>query len=144
MVISNAQKKLLHTAVSVLGIDDETYRALLKAEAGVTSSNDLDNAGLNRVINRLQRLGFKNTAHRPRRRAPNAGALRTEEQLELIAKLYDDLGWATDAQRMAFNKKCCKKSWPQTRGDATKVILGLERYIAWRREHPASSSLATP
>jgi hypothetical protein len=137
-MISNAQKTLLHVAVSKLNLDDDTYRALLNAEAGVTSSKDLDNAGMNRVLKRLEQLGFKNTAHRPLRRRPNAGALRTDEQTALIAKLYGDLEWASDAQQMGFNKKCCGKSWPQTRSDATKVILGLERYIAWRREHPSS------
>jgi phage gp16-like protein len=135
-MISNAQKGLLHVAVAQLQLDDDTYRALLKAEAGVTSSKDLDNAGLNRVLNRLGKLGFKNTAHKPRRRKPNAGALRTPEQLDLIAKLYRDLDWRSEAQQMGFNKKCCGHSWPQTRAEATKVIVGLERYIAWRRQHP--------
>lgn len=60
--------------------------------------------------------------------------------MALIAKLYRDLGWTSDAQQMGFNKKCCRKSWPQTRSDATKVILGLERYIAWRCEHPAADA----
>src|SRR3954462_12981039 len=121
-MISNAQKTLLHVAKAKLGLDDETYRDLLKAEAGVTSSKDLDNAGLNRVLNRLGKLGFKNTAHRPlRRRQPHADSFRTDEQLALITKLYGDLGWASDAQKMGFNKKCCGKSWPQTRADATKV-----------------------
>jgi phage gp16-like protein len=138
-MISNAQKTLLHVAKAKLGLDDETYRDLLSAEAGVTSSKDLDNAGLNRVLNRLKKLGFTNTAHRPRRRRPDAAALRTEDQTALISKLYRDLGWNTDAQRMGFNKKCCGKASPQTRTDATKVILGLERYIAWRCEHPAKA-----
>ncbi|HSY51188.1 MAG TPA: phage protein GemA/Gp16 family protein [Thermoanaerobaculia bacterium] len=137
-MISAAQKGLLHVAKAKLGLDDDAYRDLLKAEAGVTSSVDLDNAGLNRVLKRFTKLGFINTAHRPlRSKRPDAGALRTEDQMALIAKLYRDLGWATDAQQMAFNKKCCGKSWPQTRSDATKVIVGLERYIAWRCKHPA-------
>jgi phage gp16-like protein len=138
-MITNAQKTLLHVAKSTLHLNDETYRALLKAEAGVTSSNDLDNAGLDRVLKRFGKLGFNNTAHKPRRRrSPTPGALRSEQQLELIAKLYRDLGWETDAQQMAFNKKCCHKSWPQTTADATKVILGLERMREWKRKHPTA------
>ena len=140
-MISNAQKTLLHVAKSQLGLDDETYRDLLNAEAGVTSSKDLDNAGLNRVLNRLAKLGFKNTTHRPpRRRQPNAGALATDEQQALIAKLYRDLGWPPGAQQMAFNNKCCKKAWPQTRSDATKIIVGLQRYLDWRRQHPGAAA----
>lgn len=140
-MISNAQKTLLHVAKTKLHLDDETYRDLLRAEAGVESSKDLDNAGLNRVLLRFKKLGFINTAHRPLRgRRTNAGALPTDEQMALIAKLYRDLEWPPGAQQMGFNKKCCRKSWPQTRADATKVILGLERYIAWRCEHPASDA----
>lgn len=126
-MISAAQKALLHVAVQQLKIDEEQYRALLKAEAGVTSSNDLDNRGLNRVLKRLAKLGFVNTAHRPRRRQPQG--LITPEQQQLIAENYRQLGFDNFARQTGFNRRCCGKAMPQTRADANKVIEGQKAMI---------------
>jgi hypothetical protein len=127
-MISAAQKKLLHTAKSALGLDDENYRAILRAEAGVESSNDLDNGGLNRVLKRFGKLGFNNTAHRPRRRQPQG--LITPEQQALIAENYRRLGFDTFARQSGFNRRCCRKALPQTRTDANKVIEGQKAMLA--------------
>jgi hypothetical protein len=127
-VISPAQKKLLHTAKNVLQLDDEDYRAILQAEASVASSNDLDNRGLNRVLKRFAKLGFNNTAHRSRRRQPQA--LITPEQQALIAENYRQLGFDTFARQSGFNRRCCGKALPQTRTDANKVIEGQKAMLA--------------
>jgi phage gp16-like protein len=127
-MISNAQKKLLHTAKNALHLDDEDYRAILHAEAGVSSSNDLDNRGLNRVLKRLGKLGFKNTAHRPHR--PQPKALISAEQQNLIADNYRRLGFDTFPRQTGFNRRCCGKALPQTRTDANKVIEGQKAMIA--------------
>lgn len=126
-MISGAQKSLLHVAKAQLGLDDDDYRAILKAEAGVTTSNDLDNRGLNRVLKRLSKLGFENTAHRPRVRQPKA--LVTPEQQALIERNYELLGFNSFARRSGFNKRCCGKAMPQTRGDANKVIEGQKAML---------------
>lgn len=137
-MISNAQKALLHIAKAQLGITDEDYRALLKAEGGVESSSDLDNRGLNRVLKRFAKLGFVNTAHRPRRSQPKG--LISPEQQHLIADNYVRLarltaaagrpGFHSFAAQTAFNRRCCGKAMPQTRGDANKVIEGQKAIIA--------------
>lgn len=111
---------------SRLKLDDETYRDLLRAEAGVASSNDLDNRGLSRVLKRLGKMGFTNTAHRPLR--PQPKGLVTPEQAT-IAEQYGVLmeltgGYDTFAKQTGFNRRCCGKAIPQTRGDAIKVIEG--------------------
>lgn len=49
-----------------------------------------------------------------------------------MQELYRELGWAPGAPQMVFSKRCCKKSFPQTRTDANKVIEGLKA-IAGRR-----------
>jgi transposase len=136
-MISTAQIRLLHTAKNVLHLTDDDYRALLKAEAGVTSSKDLDNRGLNRVLKRLQKAGFKNTAHRPRRAQPQG--LISPEQQQLIEDNYERLarltaaagnpGFHTFAARSGFNRRCCRKAMPQTRADANKVIEGQKAII---------------
>lgn len=138
-MITNAQIKLLHTAKNVLHLADDDYRALLEAEAGVTSSKYLDNRGLNRVLKRLAKLGFVNTAHRPRPRRQPPGAI-SPEQMQLIADNYQQLakitaengrpGFHTFAAQTAFNRRCCGKLMPQTIADANKVIEGQKAIIA--------------
>ncbi len=127
-MISSAQIRLLHTAKNVLRLEDEDYRALLQSEAGVSSSKDLNNRGLNRVLKRLQKLGFNNTAHRPRRYQPQG--LITPEQQALIETNYALLGFDAFARRSGFNRRCCGKAMPQTRTDANKVIEGQKAMIA--------------
>ena len=132
-MITTAQIKLLHTAKNVLQLAEDDYRALLEAEAGVRSSTDLDNRGLNRVLKRLQKMGFKNTAHRPLRRQPRA--MITPEQQQVIEANYDELarrgiGFDTFARRSGFNRRCCRKAMPQTRADAIKVIEGQKAILA--------------
>jgi hypothetical protein len=136
-MITAAQKKLLHTAKNALHLHDEDYRAVLRAEAGVLSSNDLDNAGLDRVLKRFKKLGFNNTAHRPRKRQPQG--LITPEQQALIAVQYRLLGFDTFARQSGFNRRCCGKALPQTRADAIKVIEGQKAKIERDRQHAAEA-----
>ena len=131
-MISARQKSLLHVAKSQLRLDAAAYRSLLQAEAGVTSSNDLDNRGLNRVLKRLAKMGFNNTAHKPLRRQPKG--LITPEQQATIAENYRELtrlsgGYDSFAKQTGFNRRCCGKAMPQTRGDAIKVIEGQKAII---------------
>jgi hypothetical protein len=56
--ITSGQKALLHTAKRQLGMDDETYRQMLAAAAGVRSSVDLDAAGFEAVMLHLAACGF--------------------------------------------------------------------------------------
>ena len=51
--------KLIHIAKTQLGLDDESYRALLQECAGVESSKCLDAMGFKKVLGELERLGFR-------------------------------------------------------------------------------------
>ncbi len=126
-MITAKQKTLLHVAASKLGINRDAYEAILQAQAGVRSSNDLSNEGFDKVIRRFEELGFRNTARRSRRYRPAGPAQPvTPDQQHLIEELYRQLEWTDPARKMGFNKRCCRKSWPQTRSDAAKVIEGLK------------------
>jgi len=57
----------IHLAKKELKIDDATYRAMLHQIGGVSSSKDLDAAGLNRVLDHLTLCGFKGKASYPGR-----------------------------------------------------------------------------
>ncbi len=130
-MISAKQKTLLHVAASKLGLDRDAYEAVLQAQAGVRSSTELSNEGFDKVIRRLEELGFRNTARRTRRYRPAGPAQPvTPDQQRLIEELYRQLEWTDPARKMGFNKRCCKKSWPQSRTDAAKVIEGLKAILA--------------
>lgn len=51
--------KLIHVARRELGLDEETYRAMLQNVAGVTSSSSLDWRGRQKVLEHLKTAGFK-------------------------------------------------------------------------------------
>lgn len=54
--------QLIHIAKQQLGMDDETYRAMLWSVATVKSSSELDWAGRKKVLDHLKGCGFKVTS----------------------------------------------------------------------------------
>ncbi|QTD46159.1 regulatory protein GemA [Ottowia testudinis] len=56
--LSRNQLAVIHIARQQLGIDDPTYRALLRGAAGVTSSTELNEADFEAVMRRFGQLGF--------------------------------------------------------------------------------------
>ena len=66
-VISREKLALVHLAAQRLSIDDENRRAIMQAEAGVTSSKDLDEQGFDRVMKRFEKMGFQSTARGDRK-----------------------------------------------------------------------------
>jgi hypothetical protein len=135
-MIDRTKIALLHVAKRDLALDDESYRALLKAEAGVDSARDLDAGGFAKVMKRLERAGFVSTAKsRSRaRRVHQPAGLITPDQQVMIVELYQQLGWTDQSRQMGFSKRCCRKSFPQTRSDGIKVIEGLKA-ILLRMKH---------
>lgn len=56
----------IHIAKKELGMDDDTYRAMLWTCARVESSKDLDYAGRLKVLEHLKGRGWKNKQTKPR------------------------------------------------------------------------------
>jgi hypothetical protein len=68
---------LIHLAKAQLGLDDETYRAMLRATAGADSAADLDPMDRARVLEQLRSRGFRPLAGAQRRPAsPSARYIR--------------------------------------------------------------------
>ncbi len=138
-MITTAQIALIHVAKNRLQLDDDSYRSILKAEAGVDSARDLDAKGFDRLMRRFEHLGFTSVAHERRRQANKQRGTITPEQQSKIAALYDELarasaavghpGFASAAARTAFNRRQCRKAFPQTIGDAMKVIEGQKAML---------------
>lgn len=131
-MISHEKKAVLHIAKSQLGLDDDTYRAILHEQGGVDSSRDLSDRGFDQVMSRFEELGFRNGARkrsRTVRRHGSPDALITRDQQRLIDEMYQQLGFADVARRTGFNRHQCGKAFPQTRTEANKVIEGLKAMI---------------
>src|SRR3989338_9024775 len=59
----NKELAAIHTAKRDLGMDDETYRAILWSVARVRSAKDLDHAGRMKVLDHFKACGWKPKAN---------------------------------------------------------------------------------
>lgn len=125
--MTTQQLAVLHVAKKQLGLDDDTYRDILKAHAGVRSAKDLDTDGFENVMRYLKlELGFRPTGKAFVKEAVAPGDLPTPKQLGALRGLYERLGWTDTARQRAFNERVIKSVWPQTRRDASKLIEALK------------------
>lgn len=63
----------IHIAKKQLQLDDDTYRVMLQNVAGVSSSKDLTDAGVTKVLAHLQRCGWKPKATAKVGKNPSVG-----------------------------------------------------------------------
>lgn len=82
-------KTKIQIARRQLGMDDDTYRAVLKRTAGVESSKDLTPRQIGRVLAEMERLGFKATASKGRAKPKPAA-----ERAKLVGKIEAQLAEA--------------------------------------------------
>ncbi|MCC8341592.1 regulatory protein GemA [Pseudomonas stutzeri] len=73
----------IHIAKAQLGLDDDTYRALLARVAGVRSAKDLNRRQVGLVIAEFQRLGWQPAPARKAGRQPKP----TPDRKALIGKI---------------------------------------------------------
>jgi hypothetical protein len=85
---------LLHVARKQLGLDDDAWRGLLAAAAGVRSSRDLDADGFEAVMLRLEAAGFRSASKR--RPLPARRGMASPREVQMIRALWglytDDAG----------------------------------------------------
>lgn len=86
MNIRNVQLAKIHLAKKQLGLDDDTYRAILARVCGVKSAADLNARQMPLVLQEFQRLGWKpvktNQGKRPNPAASKAALMgKIEAQL---------------------------------------------------------------
>ena len=80
----NTELAQIHIAKKDLGLDDDTYRAMLWTCARVSSSKDLDHAGRAAVIAHLKARGFKPKRNGFKSQAP---ANVKQSKVALISKI---------------------------------------------------------
>lgn len=103
-MIARSTLAKIHIAKQQLGLDDETYRAMLRSVGDVESAKDLSPASAARVLAHLERSGFTprgNVGRRPRVAAGRAA------QLAKIEALLTDAGRPWDYVN-GMVKRICK------------------------------------
>lgn len=127
----NANLAKIHIAKKQLSMDEETYRAMLQLHGGVSSSKDLSPLGAARVLQHLERSGFK-----PKAAGKGARPNVTPDRSGLIRKVEAQLADAgrpwTYADGMAQKMfKVDKAAWLDAE-QLGKVVAALS-YDAKRR-----------
>lgn len=129
----------IHVAKSQLGIDDDTYRAMLWTVAKVKSAADLDWAGRKKVIDHLKTKGFK---IKRGNKVVGTRPLASDDQSKMIRALWLELheyGYVENPAESAlatFVKRMTDVDALQWLNSmqASKVIEELKRW-RWRDEH---------
>ena len=80
--------QLIHVARRELGLDEETYRAMLVMVCGVKSSSDLDAAGRKKLLDHMKSKGFKVKSKSGGKAAADPAA---DPQYRKIQALWSDL-----------------------------------------------------
>ncbi|MDO9104062.1 MAG: regulatory protein GemA [Methylovulum sp.] len=122
--VKNSELANIHIAKQQLGLDDDTYRAMLQQVAGVNSSKDLTPAGRVKVLEHLKTVGFV-----PKTANAFKGRPKTTDsnpQLKKIEALLADAGqpWS---YALAIAKRMYKKDRLEfcSSGELTGVITAL-------------------
>lgn len=127
-----AQLAQIHIAKAQLGLDDDTYRAMLWAVARVHSAADLDLTGRMRVLEHLRASGFRPKP--PKAKAPVVDDHQTRKILVLWSQL-EGAGALRDSSQAALNAFCRRVTkvdnieWIGMR-DASKLIEALKAWLA--------------
>lgn len=133
--ITAGQIRAIHAALSAQGIDDATYRDMLRSGWGAATCKHLSVSEANSLLNHLNgRRG------RPRRRQPirrparpaavqsKAGVVRlpSPAQQQLIVALISEVQWRSAGGYRAWLKRSLGLKRVRTAEDAAQVINGLK------------------
>lgn len=142
----------IHSAKRELGLDDETYRAMLQKVAGVRSAADLDIDGRQSVLTHLKASGWQGV---PRKRvAQHPGRphnLDREPLLQKIEAQLADMGapWGYADSIAKRQTGIAKVAWLRSLDQLRGVVAALakeqkKRALAQELEERAAHSSTTP
>jgi phage gp16-like protein len=141
--MTNEQLALIHVAKKQLGLDDDTYRAILQKLGRVESAKQLDAAGFEAVLRYFNSCGFEST-WRKRNYGERPG-MASPRQVALIRQLWREYtGGDDDAALNKWLERTCKLSalaflTPKAAQDA---ITGLKKMTARGAGKSASDGAA--
>lgn len=95
MIPTNKLKAQIHIGKQQLGLDDDTYRALLKSATGKTSSADMNIVDLHKVVEAMKQRGFK--VRRPKAGKSTSSRLSNKngtpaDLLDKLKAVWRDMG----------------------------------------------------
>ena len=127
-MIDSVQKKLVHIAVSKIGISDSEYRELLLTRYFAASCTELTYKEASDLIDHFKLQGFKIVTKKYERKktAPNIIHLVSKEQLAKIDHLKADVRWHVHDGFNRWLKKYLKKDHVTTGKEANNVIEALK------------------
>lgn len=126
--------KLIHVGKRDLGLDDESYRAMLEGLTGKSSSKDMEPRELDQVIDRMVSLGFEPRAGR---NGKPARKLADDPQSKMIRALWlklADMGEVRNPSEDALNAFVRRQTsrdrleWINTT-QASNVIEALKAWV---------------
>jgi phage gp16-like protein len=103
--------QFIHIAKTQLAMDDETYRAMLRNLAGVSSSKDLSDEGRAKVIKHLKTCGASIAGHRPGK--DHKPLAETKQAIE---------------KKIGVQLAKLDKPWSYAYGTAKKICPGVARF----------------
>ena len=134
MPIGKKKKAVVHIAKGDLHLDEESYHQILKGVAGVESATQLTEEGFEKVMRRLQEMGFKGLLPHPYHPTPKGRLIPpdspqgmesiTSSQKDFIAYLLEKINWG-EGHYHAFCQRIIKKPEPLTKREGQKIIIGL-------------------
>lgn len=145
--------KLIHVARRDLGLDDATYRAVLREVAGVKSSTELDSRGRHKLLEHFKQKGFtvksKAKATKPNVSAGAVSSAAADPQYHKIRSLWSALHEAgavrvnTEAALRIFIKRItgCDDYRFCNGQQVVTVIEALKKWLA-RSQNKTSPSAA--
>src|SRR5437867_2629735 len=109
-MLTKKQLQLIHVAKRQLRLDDDDYRAILRAKGGVDSSKDLSAQGFEDVMAQFEHMGFRNSSTHGdvgdywRKRQFHRGIFANARQVRLIRQLAARQRYALDAVCLRMSK----------------------------------------
>lgn len=132
----------IHCAKRALGMDDESYRALLQRVAGVRSSRDLSPKAAGRVLDEFRRLGWADNRDKSRGRPHNFSEL--PHRIRKIEAQLADLGlpwsYADGVARQMYQVQ--RVAWLRRPDQLDAVIAALHREQVKRTASAIDARLA--
>lgn len=130
--LRNAELAQIHIARAQLGIDDDTYRAILWTVARVKSSKDLDWTGRKKLLEHFRARGWKPA---PPKRAKAATPI-SDGQEGMVRALWTELheaGKVRDPSDAALGSWLKRNRWPERVEwlDGRQMTQAIEALKKW-------------
>lgn len=128
MSLTDRQIALIHIAAKAVKLDDAQYRLLLSNVAGVTSSDDLDQAGFEDVMAVLEDMGWPPLKDQDywRRKVSERGQSTGSRMAFKIRQLHEGLPYPLEALCRRFSEGRTDKLEELKPREAWKLIEGLK------------------